>query len=480
MDCEELFKDLHQRIRQGTTHFRADALANQLRNAIEEYGITCDKSVARYLHIFLDHSFSDHSTAQTVEALKLLLSDTTISDYARLKSLILLAMLTLRTESFEQNSSYRKLALDIARKITQRIDEAIILNNWLFACIQRSNFDQAKLLLPDVESAFGNLSPDLESDSAVYEARSRFVTHKAKVLFLEARNASEPLIIEQLVAQAIREYEAAIERDKTNDHRRSNEQIELAEQIINTFTSTGVPSLDQAEAVLRKAEHSLDTHSCDACRGYFYYVSSLFWEARGNIQFSKNPTQAIDSWKEALQQCQESIIYYEKLDHPELQVTREVEIRIRKELDMANRPQRIFLSHSGMDKNLIREFKLALEILHLNPWLDEDAMTAGAQLERGLLHGFEESCAAVFFITSNFKDEGFLATEVNYAISEKRKKGDAFAIITLLLADEEGKHGEVPKLLNPYVWKKPNNYLDALRELIRALPLEIGYPRWKE
>jgi hypothetical protein len=56
------------------------------------------------------------------------------------------------------------------------------------------------------------------------------------------------------------------------------------------------------------------------------------------------------------------------------------------------------------------------------------------------------NCAAVFFVTQEFKDENFLATEVDYAIKEKRAKADRFAIITLVFGNGAGK-GTVPDLL---------------------------------
>ncbi|MDO6655929.1 toll/interleukin-1 receptor domain-containing protein [Anaerobacillus sp. 1_MG-2023] len=136
---------------------------------------------------------------------------------------------------------------------------------------------------------------------------------------------------------------------------------------------------------------------------------------------------------------------------------------------------KIFLSHKGVDKEMVRNFKSTLEIVGFDPWLDEDAMHAGVSLERGIRGGFTDSCAAIFFITPNFKDEAFLATEVDYAISEKRKKGSQFSIITLVLEDD-GEKGTVPDLLQQYVWKEPKNELEALREIIKAVPLQLGEP----
>jgi hypothetical protein len=136
---------------------------------------------------------------------------------------------------------------------------------------------------------------------------------------------------------------------------------------------------------------------------------------------------------------------------------------------------KIFLSHKGIDKDKVRNFKKTLELIGFDPWLDEDAMHAGIELERGIKQGFNESCAAIFFVTPNFIDEDYLGTEVNYAIGEKRKKRENFSIITLVF-ENDGKKGSVPELLEPYVWKEPKNDLEALREIIKALPLQLGKP----
>lgn len=152
---------------------------------------------------------------------------------------------------------------------------------------------------------------------------------------------------------------------------------------------------------------------------------------------------------------------------------------VRPEDIMDQLPKRIFLSHRRVDKPKVRRFKAALEAIGLVPWLDEDAMPAGTPLERGLLQGFERSCAAVFFVTPSFSDEGYLASEVDYAVGERRKKGDRFSIISILLKDDAGNQGEVPKLLRPYLWKSPETELDTLIEIVRAIPLRIEETGWK-
>jgi hypothetical protein len=142
--------------------------------------------------------------------------------------------------------------------------------------------------------------------------------------------------------------------------------------------------------------------------------------------------------------------------------------------------KKVFLSHKGIDKDKVADFKSTLQLLGYDPWLDEDAMPAGTPLERGLLQGMKDSCGVVFFITPSFNDEGYLETEINYAIREKREKGDRFAVITLQFVNGDGKVGDIPELLKTYVWKKPKTDLQALSEIVRALPLEPVEIGWRE
>lgn len=152
-----------------------------------------------------------------------------------------------------------------------------------------------------------------------------------------------------------------------------------------------------------------------------------------------------------------------------------------KEMDLKmSETKKVFLSHKGVDKDIVVDFKTTLDILGYDPWIDEDAMPAGTSLERGLLQGMQDSCGVVFFITPSFKDEGYLETEVNYAIQEKRKKGDKFAIIALQFVDHDGNVGEIPALLKTYVWKKPKTHLQALCEIVRALPIIASDVDWRD
>ena len=60
---------------------------------------------------------------------------------------------------------------------------------------------------------------------------------------------------------------------------------------------------------------------------------------------------------------------------------------------------------------------------------------------------------------------------------QKKRQEENFSIITLVFANENGEKGIVPAMLKPYVWKEPANDLIALNEILKALPLEVGYVR---
>jgi TIR domain len=141
---------------------------------------------------------------------------------------------------------------------------------------------------------------------------------------------------------------------------------------------------------------------------------------------------------------------------------------------------RIFLSHKGANKPMVRQYYGALKAAGFRPWFDEVDIPAGTNPDRGIRQGFKGSCAVVFFITSEFKDEAFLRDEINYAKEEERDKGDRFAIISVILADS-GKSGKptVPDLLRQYIWIEEDNHFASLSRILDALPIRLGGSRWK-
>ena len=92
---------------------------------------------------------------------------------------------------------------------------------------------------------------------------------------------------------------------------------------------------------------------------------------------------------------------------------------------------RIFLSHKSEDKALVKHYEKALTELGFFPWLDESEIRTGDEVDRKIKQAMRESCAAVFFVTENFKDETYLSDEINYAKQQHRKREKRFKIITL-------------------------------------------------
>jgi hypothetical protein len=136
----------------------------------------------------------------------------------------------------------------------------------------------------------------------------------------------------------------------------------------------------------------------------------------------------------------------------------------------------IFLSHKSVDKELVRPYHRLLKELGFEPWLDEVDMKAGDTLHRKIADGFDRSCAVVFFVTKNFKDERWLKREVDHAINREIDREGRFKIVTLVFGDE----AEVPRPLRERLWVKVSNEIDAVLQIIRALPVQSGPVRWRE
>lgn len=142
-------------------------------------------------------------------------------------------------------------------------------------------------------------------------------------------------------------------------------------------------------------------------------------------------------------------------------------------------PKKIFLSHKGSNKEFVKKFYEVLKELGFDPWLDDEDMPAGMDPNRGILKGLQESCACIFFITPEFKDERYLTFEIDCAQKQKMNKGEKFSIITLQFTNEEGKKGVVPDILQISLWKVPKNNMEALKYILRGLPIKVGTVDWK-
>lgn len=137
---------------------------------------------------------------------------------------------------------------------------------------------------------------------------------------------------------------------------------------------------------------------------------------------------------------------------------------------------RIFLSHKSADKPMVERYHRTLSTLGYSPWLDQPDMHAGQVLHRAIQEGLRSSCGAVFFVTEHFRDERWLRHEIDLAIQQNVERGERFRIITLCFGDDR----LVPEPLRNYLFAKVEHDIDGLYEIVRALPLELGPPRWKQ
>lgn len=134
---------------------------------------------------------------------------------------------------------------------------------------------------------------------------------------------------------------------------------------------------------------------------------------------------------------------------------------------------RIFLSHKGLDKDIVRQYRDVLSAMDLRPWMDESDLPAGHAPVRSLTEGMAYSSAAVFFVTPQYEDHGYLRSEIDDALSQKVARGDAFSIIPLVIADEHGNRGCVPEPLKGYIWKEPKSHMEGIRFIVEALPAHL-------
>lgn len=198
-------------------------------------------------------------------------------------------------------------------------------------------------------------------------------------------------------------------------------------------------------------------------------------EGVGKISLNLVGENNIDIIRKELQQhfnlsAHDSIFIIHK-EYPTTDFQREINVNFMKhKIIMKKEPMKIFLSHKGTNKNIVRKYNNILKTLGFSPWLDEEAMVAGSNLNRAILNGIEDSCATVFFITDAYVDETYLSDEVDYSI-DRIKNNPNFKIITLVFGDNTDK---IPSLLKKYVWKHIDNDLDGLHEILKALPIEVG------
>jgi len=460
----------------SVNRYQVPKARDQLARRIAEIGER-DSALAEYLQIVTDYSLGGIAHSKAVQRLKALLTEAT-SPMALAHAYLYLAKLTLKVESVETNYRYREAGLHIARTYNLHLVELVTLANWAIAALELDDEFIADAMVRQVSLKLSSLPNELLHEPEVDEVRGRLSAIQGKVVLRGLRKETDLFLVARQFAEAKHLYDEALAFDRTNAHRQVNTRAEFALETLSLPMPIPALLAGSIDEVLDEAHAGLDAHQCDACRALYYEARSKASVMRGSILRGASGQAAVGEWQRGVEHSQRRTAHLDALGHPEKEEAMQMTVILEQLIAREEQPRQIFLSHSGKDKDRVRQFSRALAALAYEPWLDEDALVAGAPLERGLREGLARSCAAVFFVTKDFTDSGYLATEVDYAVEEKRAKDDRFAIVTLVL-DKDVKD-RIPALLRRFVWKEPTSDLEALVELVRAVPLQPVRPSWRQ
>lgn len=475
--CAERFTILLGEISEGTTRYRAATRLREIIGEIHIFAAECNPWAAEVLEWKAKLALKGTTVSEAVGALQRVAECAEAPLVARQHALSDSARLLLYSEPWDQNEQRRSAALQIAQADGQRFDEAAILANWSSALMHVERFAAAADMLSQAEGAFRRL--DRKESREYSELESFLEAQRAKLAFVAASQTASASERTALVQTGIGGYATAIAIAHEDDHRRANLQVELVELLLETASRANDHELTLAEESLEEARISTNAHTCNLCPAYFHHVESQLLREKALRVRQKSPPKALRFLHRAAESVSTAVALYAEEGHGGLNWSRKLQQDIQLLIGQMLRPNRVFLSHTGVDKPMVRRYRDVLRELRYDPWLDEDAMAAGVPLDRAILQGLRDSCAAVFFVTPSFQDRTFVSQEIDYAIAEKRVKGDQFAIVTLVLSSE-GSRGVVPDLLKRFVWKEPASELEALQEVIRALPMRPSAPHWTD
>lgn len=425
---------------------------------------------------FFALGFMDYPTA--VEQLQFAAGIEGASEEDRMFALSALARITRGRVSDDENEAYRRDALALARATGNTLRELVILVNWGIVAAEDGRPEVADRMFFQAEEVLPRLSDEDRGHRVVAEVVSRRAAIAGKRA-LRALKSQDDETLRRRYSSALELFIKALDAAPNDAHRQVNTRIELAAELVDlgdAWVRLTAPSIGDA---LDGAHRGLNAHACENCEAYYNEVQGRFHTMIGRVSLASGNDRAREFLTRGLSELSLAEKQLRTRRHPKADELLARIAEVQHMIDSDARPRKIFLSHSGRDKELVRQVKNLLETLRFEPWLDEDAMVAGTPLERGLLAGMQESCAAVFFITENFVDSNYLATEIDYAIQEKRAKHDQFSIVTLVLSDTVTPDG-IPALLRRYVFKQSPSLLTAMNELVRALPLIPARPFWRD
>ena len=426
----------------GEGRYRAGQKFEEISHLIDAYS-DCDIDLADYLRCNLEFSFSKVSAGVTISRCEQIFSRETAQHRVRAYCLQLKARLTVDILPYLENRTFRAQALKIAEEGDLRVVAAVIRVNWVVAALSKTDAGHAAAKLAEARTAVGGLTNKELRDPDAFGIKARLEAHRVKVMIHEAAEGqSKPS--EATTSDAVAAYDAVCLEVQEYDHLRANYKTELADELHKLAKRNAPGALEAAHTALQAAHTSLDSHACNLCRRYFHEVYTDHHLLKADRLVDWAIERALSELESARAEAESSLGFFTIAEHPSAIGIRRVIASIEERIVSLEKPRKIFLSHRGADKALVWRFHGALAAVNFLPWLDDAAMPAGTKLHRGLQRGMQESCSAVFFITPDFIDEGFLAKEIDYAVQEEMSRPDTFKIIALVLPTSVAKQVSYP------------------------------------
>ena len=475
---------LENHILRASSPYVQDAHHAEARRLAKQIASRCPDRFCRFATLLVQRLTSEISTSDFVRSLDVpdVLGEE--SDYLALKVLGYCAMYSHGDPGDQHglNRQYRGRCLRLAEKLGSLISQLVILTNWVSAALSDDDVDLVEGLLGRIDILLDNPTLAEHQNAKRAETDARHLSHHAKLKFLKARDASTDEA-SKLVNDGVVHYRAAAARIAEQDHLRVKMQIEAANHLARLgIDRDDLDLLGEARNFLALALRALDSHVSNACRAYYHTASARGLELEALRIHNVDLKLAIPILRQAVSEREACVAAYRaEKHHLEAEAAAELE-NTRRWLEQMTKPKKIFLSHRTADKDRVRIFAKALRSLGFDPWLDEEALPSSKPVERTLLAGMNESCAAVFFVTENFIDEGFLSTEIDYALLRRRKLekvGEEFAIIVLVVEAEVGSIA-VPEILQTHRHSSHYTELEAFEALICALPVRTGTVLWRK
>ncbi|QQX76454.1 MULTISPECIES: toll/interleukin-1 receptor domain-containing protein [Aequorivita] len=126
--------------------------------------------------------------------------------------------------------------------------------------------------------------------------------------------------------------------------------------------------------------------------------------------------------------------------------------------------EKIFLSHTSIDKPIVRKFKKLLEVQSFDVWLDEDSILIGDSILKSIERGLLMTDYVLLFISRRALESPWVEKEITAAITLEIEKKDNL-ILPIVIDDIE-----LPLFLKDKKYIKFNkNYKNCINEIISVI-----------